>query len=365
MNITCNRAQLHAALSLAVGVADKRSTMPALACVLLRAGKTLSIAASDLSVSYLTEVDCAAREPGALALDAKSLHDIVASLDADEVSIRAVDGKGEIRAGKSRFQVGAIRADDFPKMPDVTALKFHALDLGALRKLAAATAYCASPDLNRAHLAGVHLDFSRSVAMASDGHRAALCSLPLGSDMKGTALVPRTGLTTLVKVDGDDGEVALDAGVIYLRAGRTVVGVKTLEAEFPIRHEMKPQYFPVKRKHEVTLGREAFLATVKRVAIVTGKDSDHGVRMSVAPGIASLASKSAALGIAEDELAVGYDGKGIEFGFNATYLADALETLDGDEVTLGIDDGMSPITLRPTAENMGEEQVAIVMPQRI
>lgn len=364
MNISVDREQLRTALSLAITVTDKRSTVPALACVLLRADKSLTVAASDLSTSYFTDVVCSVSEPGAVALDAKGLYDIVSSLAVDEVTIRTVDGKGEIRAGKSRFQVGAQSPDDFPKMPDVAGLNFATLDGPSLAKMIGGVIGCASQDTNRTMMAGVHLDLGQCAAMASDGHRAAIFRGSLGGKADGVPFLPRTGAATVLRAIGEtkDVDVHVRADAFYLRVGSTVIGVKLLEAQFPAA-AVGPMA-RAKSDHEVTVGREALLSSIKRVVLAAPKET-YCVRMSFAPSKAALSANSSTA-VSEDEIAVAYDGKGFECAFNATYVIGALEALTAEEVTFGFNriETFEPIVLRPLAEEMGEEHVFVVMPMK-
>lgn len=362
MYITVSREALRAAMSLAVTVADRKSPIPQLACALLRADKTLTVAASDLSTSYVTEIECTTREAGALALDAKGLHDVLSSLSVDEVTIRAVDGKGEIRAGKSRLQIPAQPADQFPKMPDLAELKFLPLDAQALVKCIAGVMGCVSSDKLRTMLAGVHLDLAKSEAMASDGHRGAIYRCPLGGQATKPVLVP--GTATLLKAIGDskEAQVCVRPDALYLRIGATVVGVKLLEAEFPA--SVIDQSARAKSDHEVTAGREALIASLRLVGLAAPRETGS-VRLSCMPQKASLAANGPT-GISEDEIAVGYDGKGFECGFNVRYMVDALECLSSEEVTLGFNaDKFAPIVVRPLDEEMGQEHVLIVMPQAL
>lgn len=361
MNISINRAALDAALGLAAGVAGRRSTVDVLKCVLLEADTTtLTISASDLNVTYVSKLGCTVREPGTLALDAKGLYDIASSLSTEDVAIRAVDGRAEIRAGKSRFQVAAQPPEHFPKMPDLSALNFAKCDGPALARIVAGVAFIADSADNNPAFGGVFLDFAKSTAAAASRVRGASYTRDIKTSLDAKAFVPRGSLATMLRLADGEVEIAVSPAEMFLRAGSTVIAAKLLDADFPITTELRDKLFRVKSDHEVIVPRERFADVLRRVALCANKDINHEVRLAIKPGLASLATKSAA-GMAEDEVEVGYDGAAYECGISASQIVEALDIIGGDEVTLGFSANQyEPIVLRPVAEEMGDEHVVLV-----
>src|SRR5438105_8513064 len=88
MELTVAKVDLQKELQLCQGVVEKRSTIPILSNVLLKAADgRLQIAATDLDVTILSS--CAARvtTAGGVTIEAKRLFDIVRSLPDDDVHI--------------------------------------------------------------------------------------------------------------------------------------------------------------------------------------------------------------------------------------------------------------------------------------
>jgi len=75
-------------LRLAQGIADRKSTMPMLANVLLRTqGKNqLLVAATDLNVSLTAELKSTNASEGGITLGAKNLHELIANAPGDEIT---------------------------------------------------------------------------------------------------------------------------------------------------------------------------------------------------------------------------------------------------------------------------------------
>src|SRR3979409_95148 len=115
------RAELARGLRLGASVAERKSAMPMLACVLLRASvkdRRLSIAATDLAVSLTAELACEVGESVAIALKAEDVSRFVAGASGDDVSIDVGDRHvAEIRCGRSRYRIAGYPDRDFPKVP--------------------------------------------------------------------------------------------------------------------------------------------------------------------------------------------------------------------------------------------------------
>lgn len=359
MNITLNTSAFRAVLASAASIAKPKSTLAILGNVLLRAdGSVLTVAASDLSTTYTGTVSANVKEPGALALGC-GLLEVVASLTAEEVTLRATEGGGEIRAGKSRFQLAGLPPADFPSIHEAPSSMFE-VDTKVLARIVDGVGFCCDLAEKNPALQGVFIDFESGTAMSAGRVRCASMTLPLG-DGKGKALVPRAALAQLLKIAGGGRvEVAVTPAQIFMRSGTSVVSTKVIEADFPISAAVRDNYFRSKSDHEVSVPRVAFMDALRRVSLVTSKLNNHEVMLSFVAGKASLTCKGS--GIAEDEIAVGYDGKGIERAVSAKQVSEALDAMNGDEVSLGFNENkFDPIVIRPVAEEMGEEHVAIVL----
>ena len=90
MEFRIQKSEFLRGLRLAQGIADRKSTMPILANVLLRTdGKSkLVVAATDLNVSVSAELAVKVDKEGGLTVGAKPLHDIVSNLPGEDVVFR-------------------------------------------------------------------------------------------------------------------------------------------------------------------------------------------------------------------------------------------------------------------------------------
>ncbi len=120
MRLVIERSELLRALGHVTSVVERRTTIPILSNVLMRAsGTELQLKATDLEREVVETVPAQVSQPGAITVPAQMLHDIVRKLpEGSEVEILR-DAERErltITAGSSRFAVQTLAADDFPDL---------------------------------------------------------------------------------------------------------------------------------------------------------------------------------------------------------------------------------------------------------
>src|SRR3954465_10919459 len=208
MELTVGKADLQKELQLCQGVVEKRSTIPILSNVLLKAadGK-LQVAATDLDVTILTSCSAKITTPGGVTLEARRLFDIVRSLPDDEVHIALQENNQMlIESGTAKFRLLGLPAEDYPTLPTVDVKESYTIPLDELKTMVAKVKFAITHEETRFQLNGALLKVqpSKLEMVATDGHRMALINFPQGSGGNGSAsaktpadltiLVPRKAL---------------------------------------------------------------------------------------------------------------------------------------------------------------------------
>ena len=101
------------------GIVEKRHTLPILSNALLeKKGNTLTFLATDIEIQITTSAEVAGGEgDGAVTVGARKLQDILRSLpDGAEITLSLEDKRLQVKAGKSRFNLQTLPAEDFPRM---------------------------------------------------------------------------------------------------------------------------------------------------------------------------------------------------------------------------------------------------------
>src|SRR5262249_12896668 len=144
MELKIEKGSLLQGLYLAQGIADRKSTLPILANVLLRTdGKEkLLLAATDLGVTVSAELTCKVASEGGLTVSARHLHDIVKSLPGEDIALKRTDNNyAEIRAGKVEYRLVGMSDREFPKLPNQREVKFTKVEAAALADMIGKTLF--------------------------------------------------------------------------------------------------------------------------------------------------------------------------------------------------------------------------------
>ena len=111
------------ALQAVAGIVERRHTLPILANVLLRkSGSSIELTTSDLEIQVRTHAELGG-DAGSYAstVGARKLIDILRSLPDDQViTLSSAQNKLTLQAGKSRFTLQTLPAEDFPLVNEVS-----------------------------------------------------------------------------------------------------------------------------------------------------------------------------------------------------------------------------------------------------
>ena len=366
MEFRIQKTEFMRGLRLAQGIADRKSTMPILANVLLRTdGKNrLLVAATDLNVSLSAELAAKVDREGGLTVGARPLHDIIANLPGDDVVVkRAENNWAEIKAAKVAYKLVGMPDRDFPKMPDHREVKYAKVDAAVLREMIDKTIFSVSSDETRFHLNGVFFecDGARGRMVSTDGHRLSKVERTLtgGPLLAAGVIIPKKGLTEIKRaIESERGgcDFAVQGAYVFVRTGDVALAVKTIESQFPPYEQVIPRG----NNKTVLVDRAALLEALKRASLMSSET--RGVRFTVDNGVLQVASDNPELGEVKEELDVEYKGASLSVGFNPRYFTDILSQMVGDQIRIELAGELDPAVLKPAE---GEEYLGVVMPMRI
>lgn len=374
MELTVSKADLQKELQLCQGVVEKRSTIPILSNVLMKAadGK-LQIAATDLDVTILTSLDARIVTPGGVTIEAKRLFDVVRSLPDEDVHIALQENNSVlIESGTAKFRLLGLPADDYPTLPAITGGESYNIPLGELKTMVSKVVFAITHEETRFQLNGALLKVQpgKLEMVATDGHRMALISFPqaAASKKKGaelTILIPRKALHEILRLEaGEDGIVKFGTSdnQLYFEAGERRLLARMIDVNFPNYMEVISR----DNDRKVLVDRERLLSTIRRISLVANERT-RAVRFDFAPGKLTVSSTNPELGDARETVPIDYAGNPFFVGLNAAYLTDFLAAIDTPSVSLDLKDENSQCIGRPssTAEDLPYDYLYVVMPMRL
>jgi DNA polymerase-3 subunit beta len=345
MKLTAAREEFLAPLQSVIGVVERRQTMPVLANVLLSArDNRLSITGTDLEVELVATKEVSVQQAGDITIPGRKLLDIFKSLpEKTSVTLSTEGERVSLRGGRSRFTLSSLPATDFPVIEEINAQQTLTVAQGEFRRLIDKTHFSMAQQDVRYYLNGLLLetDGKSLRAVATDGHRLAICEMELkehGKAGQHQVIVPRKGVLELQRILGTEGNIELAIGTNHVRAqiGEIRFTSKLIDGRFPEYGRVIPASPPRK----VEADREALRAALQRTAILSN-EKYRGIRLTARQDLLVVQAHNPEQEEAEDQVEVTYKGDDVEIGFNVNYLLDALSAIETDKVEIGLTDANS------------------------
>jgi DNA polymerase-3 subunit beta len=366
MKISANRDDLLKPLQQVVGVVERRQTLPILANVLISVkDNNLSLTATDLEVELKTRTKVQCSGEFEFTLPARKLMDICKALpESAALSLEVEGDKAVLRSGRGRYTLGTLPAQDYPSIEPTQASETFSLPAGAIKRLIERTQFAMAQQDVRYYLNGLLLEIrpGRVRAVATDGHRLALCDAPfteaIGMDLQ--VILPRKAVIELGRLlDDPDAEAQLEISGSHLRLHQGPISftTKLIDGRFPDYERVMPSG----DTSLMLADRDTLRQALARTAILSN-EKYRGIRFRLSQGLLHLQAHNPEQDEAEEELEVDYRGAEMTIGFNVGYLLDVLGVLDGDQVEMAVIDSNSSSLL---TEKDASECRYVVMPMRL
>ena len=365
MKLSAARDVLLKPLQAVIGVVERRQTMPVLSNVLLVAkNNELFVTATDLEVELVAQTEVAVETGGEITVSGRKLLDICRALpEGSDVDISVSGEKLVVRSGRSKFSLATLPAAEFPSVEDIKAGQTIAVDQKVLGLLIDKTHFSMAQQDVRYYLNGMLLETGGKHlrAVATDGHRLALCQAELGGKAldEQQVIVPRKGVLELQRLMSGEGSLNIELGPNHVRI--QLEGIRFTSKLIDGRFPEYERVIPKESSNELTADKNAFKGALQRTAILSN-EKYRGIRLIIRDSGVVMQAHNPEQEEAEEELEVEYSGEDIEIGFNVNYLLDALGAVDGDVVTLSVLDGNSSCLIRQPGK---DDSKFVVMPMRL
>ena len=372
MKLTIERAALLRALGHVQSVVERRTTIPILSNVLLRAeGGQLALSATDMDLEIVERVAARIERDGHTTAPAHTLYDIVRKLrEGSQVELEALGSRNEmaLRSGRSTFTLACLPPEDYPVMSAGDLPHNFSLSASELRQLIDRTRFAISTEETRYYLNGIYLHSTKANevpvlrAVATDGHRLAKVELtaPEGAAGMPGVIVPRKTILELRKLieEGEDEvQVALGESKIRCAIGDAALTSKLIDGTFPDYDRV----IPTGNDKILEIACKEFAEAVDRVATISTERS-RAVKLSIERGNLTVSATSPENGTAIEELEARYQATPLEIGFNSRYLLDITEQISGEYVNFVMADAGSPTLVRDSGDSTA---LYVLMPMRV
>lgn len=377
--ITVAREALLPALTLVNKAVERKSTIPVLQNLMIdMVGDRMTIAGTDLDCEMHASLPARSTAAVRLTVPSSLLHDAVRkSAEGVEITIAVEKAGILLAAGRARFRLPTLPAEDFPTIASGDLPHHFTLPAATLARVLDTVAFAISSEATRYYLNGVylHTDGDHLFAVATDGHRLArmTLALPAGAADMPSIILPRRAVALLQgmlaekaseKGEAADVAIALSGNKIRFETGAGVLVSKLIDGTFPDYRRV----IPTGNENRFTLDRAALAGAVDRVMTI-GTGRGTAVKFAFAPEDATESLRLSAVnpetGAANDEVAIeASDGQPVEIGFNGKYCLDMLNATDAKAICFRLGSAGDPAIAEP-ADGAEPRPLFVLMPMRV
>jgi DNA polymerase-3 subunit beta len=275
----------------------------------------------------------------------------------------------KIASGRSHFKLVGLPRDEYPAMPDVAEEGMITIAGDALRDMIRKTLYAAGENDARYVLNGLFMHLTPGKGginirmVGTDGHRLSMIDRHVEAKHKEeSVIVPKKAMMELRRLleEGESQEgfqIGLSKNHALFRRDDLVLVSKLIDGNYP----NYLQVLPTQNTKKITLSKDLLTHAVKRVSILS-KEKTNAVKLQLEKNTLLLSTNNPEIGEANEELEIAYAGDSLAIGFNSRYLMDVLMAMDGANITLELNDSLSPCLIK---EEGNDAYKCVVMPMRV
>lgn len=371
MKITFNRHEISNKIAPLMSVVSGKSTLTAVEGILIEANSPdkCTLTAFDLEKGVKIEVDATVLEQGSYIINAQKFNQTLKVMDGEEITL-TVDSKLAtlFECGKSSHRTGALRAEEFPEIPDLVTEKGFVVKQALLKKMFNKVSYAMGVNEPRPVLNGCYVktEEGKISVVACDGFKLAVCSddcdvKQLENSSRGVEysfIVPVKSVNELVRLLSDDEE---DEVTVYMSHRNMVVVFDHL---IFFTRLITGEYVDYNRiiikNHKISVyaDRQRMLAALEKAALITeeriaGSVRSH-VRVEVAEDVLKVSAVSTA-GSIYDELDIEHEGDDLSIAFNNRFLIDSIRGCRSEKIKISMSSPLMSINVEPCDDESGSE----------
>ncbi len=367
MKFIVNSAYLLKQLSNINGVITTNPVVPILENFLFELDKgRLTVTASDLQTSMITELQVESKEKGNIAVPARILLETLKNLPEQPVtfSIDESTYSVEINSDNGRYKLSGENATDFPKVPAVSNDFSAEVSSEVLARAINNTIFATSNDELRPAMTGVYVNLSEknTTFVSTDGHRLVRYRrTDVKSDNGNTIIIPRKALNLLkATLPAENTVVNVDFNLsnAFFRFGNIRMICRLIDERFPDYENV----IPTQNNIKMTIGRAELLGALKRISIYANKTT-HQVRLKITGSEIQISAEDLDFSNeANERLSCEHEGEDIEIGFNAKFLMEMLSNSDSGQIVLSMSAPNKAGVILPADKDKNEDILMLVMP---
>jgi len=348
MQFICNKNAILREITVANDIVSSRNTLSSLSGVQLLAGEdTLTIKATDLRVSFETQIPISSEKSGSAAVFCGKFLGILRSLPDGDVSFIKEGERLRITSRENiKFQLYCISSDSFPEIPDSKEAQYLSLPQKDFLFMIGQTIFAISEDETRYFMNGVYMESNgdRLVMVATDGRRLShVYTTPESKipEFSGIIIPPKI-LNLVSKLASGEGDVKLAVAdkLLFVKFDKQKLTSTLVDGQFPNYSRVIPE----DQQFKFTVNRVEFNDALRRVSLLSDPKTKR-ILLSLSRESIVLKSDEREVGEAEERIKCHYEGSETDFALNHSYLTDPLKVIEQEYITVKFTESNKAITI--------------------
>jgi len=349
------------------GVINNNNTLPILDNFLFELKQTtLVVSASDLETTMSSTLEVESESNGNVAIPARLLLDTLKTFPEQPLTFIIEDNNTvEISSNHGKYALAYANGEEFPKAVSLENPSKTLFSGDVLATAISKTIFAAGNDDLRPVMSGVFFQFSTEslTFVATDAHKLVKYQrTDIAASENAEFIMPKKPLNLLKGIlSGNDTEVTMEYNESNARFTFDNIDLicRLIDGKYPNYEAVIPKENP----NQLTIARNQFLNSVKRVSIFSNKTT-HQIRLKIAGAELNISAEDIDYSNkAEERLTCDYQGDDLQIGFNSRFLTEMLNNLTSDDVSLEMSLPNRAGILTPIdGLDEGEQITMLVMP---
>jgi DNA polymerase-3 subunit beta len=372
MKFSLLQENLSPALSSVSRFVSAKSQLPILSNILFSTDNgRLKLSATNLELGINYWIGAKIEVEGSFAIPAHEITEFISYLSPGKIDFELnAQSLLQVVSQKAQSSFATIPPADFPALPGLNPDSAIELDLSVLTESSSQVSFAAASDDTRPVLTAVltNLTPDSLSLVATDGFRLSTKNIKLvnpitlPNDQKSiTLLVPSRSLGEIIKLARNTKKIKFglspDSNQLIFILDDTEIVSRLIDGDFPDYQRIIPSSFATKIK----LSRDELSQGVK-IASVFAKESANVVKFSLKNNQIEITANAPQIGQNKAVVEASIEGESVEIAFNYKFISDFLNICRGEEVTIELNESLTPALFRDQSD---PHFTHIIMPVRI
>ena len=368
MNFITSKESLFGALNETNKVIPIRTTLPILACVLIKTEKEkLTLTATDLEQTITTSLESKTIQDGEVAVPNGKLLEIVSALpNSGEINFLVKEGfEIEINSSQGVYNIIGKDPQEYPETP--TANKEQQLSLKGkeLLEIISNTHYAVSKDDLKPALCGIYFNIKdqQITAVSTDGHRLVKIEKQTEATNPNSSIIIPGKFFTILKNNinpNNEIKINLSENHISVEEKKQTTITRIIKESFPDFNSVIPENL----NQKATAQTEEFIAAIKRVSIFSNRTTKQIIVNFNSNEITISTEDKETRSSAKEHISCEYEGEDLTVAYNSQYIKEVLQNIKDDEVEIFFSSALTAAVFKPKTKKENTKTTALLMPLR-